>query len=195
MKQKKIASSAANKLFTGLLSSRLSDWAKLLQNELFFRHKVPRVQDDLVSVVCGGVSVALAILTEAPPEQTNRLDILYLLWASIFCAPQKNGMKMKATSHRSLTHIDTHYPKRSTFGLIMCIRWINELYSAALLFLPFFWSAKMTDAWHCKFWWHQDVRQWFGVVAMADKLRRARLRWFEHVLRADGDTSAKVAST
>ncbi|KIH67336.1 hypothetical protein ANCDUO_02331 [Ancylostoma duodenale] len=33
---------------------------------------------------------------------------------------------------------------------------------------------------------NQDIRQRFGVAATADKLPEARLRWFGHVLRADG---------
>ncbi|KAL6729361.1 hypothetical protein Aduo_000422 [Ancylostoma duodenale] len=34
---------------------------------------------------------------------------------------------------------------------------------------------------------NQDIRQRFGVAAIADKLREARLRWFGHVLRASGN--------
>ncbi|KIH50643.1 hypothetical protein ANCDUO_19276 [Ancylostoma duodenale] len=39
---------------------------------------------------------------------------------------------------------------------------------------------------------NQDVQQRFGVVAIADKLREERLRWFGHVLRADGDKVCRI---
>ncbi|KIH62007.1 hypothetical protein ANCDUO_07713 [Ancylostoma duodenale] len=39
---------------------------------------------------------------------------------------------------------------------------------------------------------NQNVRQRFGVVAIADKLHEARLRWFGHVLRASGDKVCRI---
>ncbi|EYC44370.1 hypothetical protein Y032_0463g1909 [Ancylostoma ceylanicum] len=39
---------------------------------------------------------------------------------------------------------------------------------------------------------NQDIRQRFGVVAIDDKLREARLRWFGHVLRAKGDKVCRI---
>ncbi|VDP11433.1 unnamed protein product [Heligmosomoides polygyrus] len=36
------------------------------------------------------------------------------------------------------------------------------------------------------------IRQRFGVVTIADKLREARLRWYGHVLRANDDTVYKI---
>ncbi|EYC14723.1 hypothetical protein Y032_0039g120 [Ancylostoma ceylanicum] len=39
---------------------------------------------------------------------------------------------------------------------------------------------------------NQDIRQRFGVVAKADKLREARLRWFGHVLPAKGDKVCRI---
>ncbi|VDP47676.1 unnamed protein product [Heligmosomoides polygyrus] len=35
---------------------------------------------------------------------------------------------------------------------------------------------------------NDTIRQWFGVVPISDKLREARLRWYNHVLRANDDT-------
>ncbi|KIH43887.1 hypothetical protein ANCDUO_26100 [Ancylostoma duodenale] len=42
--------------------------------------------------------------------------------------------------------------------------------------------------WKC----NQDLRQRFGVVALADKLREARLRWFGHILCADGEKVCRI---
>ncbi|VDP04025.1 unnamed protein product [Heligmosomoides polygyrus] len=39
---------------------------------------------------------------------------------------------------------------------------------------------------------NDTIRQRFGIVPIADKLREARLRWYGHVLRANDDTVCKI---
>ncbi|VDP05301.1 unnamed protein product [Heligmosomoides polygyrus] len=40
---------------------------------------------------------------------------------------------------------------------------------------------------------HNDtIRQRFGVALISDKLREARLRWYDHVLRANDDIVRKI---
>ncbi|VDO87713.1 unnamed protein product [Heligmosomoides polygyrus] len=51
------------------------------------------------------------------------------------------------------------------------------------------WTAGVTRLDHVR---NVSVRQRFGVAPIADKLREARLRWYGHVLRADGDTVRKI---
>ncbi|EYC26829.1 hypothetical protein Y032_0010g986 [Ancylostoma ceylanicum] len=41
---------------------------------------------------------------------------------------------------------------------------------------------------------NQDVRQRFGVAPITEKVRKARLRWCGHVLRADHDSICKIGS-
>ncbi|EYC32637.1 hypothetical protein Y032_0002g1009 [Ancylostoma ceylanicum] len=39
---------------------------------------------------------------------------------------------------------------------------------------------------------NEKIRERFGIVPIAGKLRETRLRWYGHVLRADEDTICKV---
>ncbi|VDO23576.1 unnamed protein product [Heligmosomoides polygyrus] len=39
---------------------------------------------------------------------------------------------------------------------------------------------------------NDTIRQRFGVVPIAEKLREARFRWYGHVLRANDDTVRKI---
>ncbi|EYC21189.1 hypothetical protein Y032_0020g45 [Ancylostoma ceylanicum] len=39
---------------------------------------------------------------------------------------------------------------------------------------------------------NQDIRQRFGVAPITDKLREARLRWYDHVLRAESGSVWKI---
>ncbi|EYC18727.1 hypothetical protein Y032_0026g1333 [Ancylostoma ceylanicum] len=40
---------------------------------------------------------------------------------------------------------------------------------------------------------NEDIRHRLGVAAMTDKLREARLRWYDHVLRADNAALCEIA--
>ncbi|VDO78173.1 unnamed protein product [Heligmosomoides polygyrus] len=51
------------------------------------------------------------------------------------------------------------------------------------------WTASVTRLDHVR---NASIRQRFGVVPIADKLCEARLRWYGHVLRADGDAVWKM---
>ncbi|VDO62827.1 unnamed protein product [Heligmosomoides polygyrus] len=51
------------------------------------------------------------------------------------------------------------------------------------------WTAGVTRLDHVR---NVSVRQRFGVAPIADKLREARLRWYGHVLRVDGDIVRKI---
>ncbi|VDO64497.1 unnamed protein product [Heligmosomoides polygyrus] len=51
------------------------------------------------------------------------------------------------------------------------------------------WTAGVTRLDHVR---NVSIRQRFGVAPIADKLCEARLRWYGHVLRADGDTVRKI---
>ncbi|VDO19178.1 unnamed protein product [Heligmosomoides polygyrus] len=39
---------------------------------------------------------------------------------------------------------------------------------------------------------NDSIRQRFGVTPIVEKLREARMRWYGHVLRANGDTARKA---
>ncbi|VDP25846.1 unnamed protein product [Heligmosomoides polygyrus] len=51
------------------------------------------------------------------------------------------------------------------------------------------WTARVTRLDRVR---NDTIRQRFGVVSIADKLREARLRWYGHVLRANDDTVCKI---
>ncbi|KIH66617.1 hypothetical protein ANCDUO_03055 [Ancylostoma duodenale] len=51
------------------------------------------------------------------------------------------------------------------------------------------WMAGVT---HLDCICNQDIRQRYGVAAIVDKLHEARLRWFGHVLCAEGDKTCGI---
>ncbi|VDP10816.1 unnamed protein product [Heligmosomoides polygyrus] len=52
-----------------------------------------------------------------------------------------------------------------------------------------YWTAEVT----CMDRFRNDIiRQKFGVTAMVDKMREARLRWYGHVLRGKEDSVRKI---
>ncbi|VDL76809.1 unnamed protein product [Nippostrongylus brasiliensis] len=51
------------------------------------------------------------------------------------------------------------------------------------------WMAGVTRLDHVT---NADIRERFGVVPIAEKLRETRLRWYGHVLRASNDTVCKI---
>ncbi|VDL82448.1 unnamed protein product [Nippostrongylus brasiliensis] len=51
------------------------------------------------------------------------------------------------------------------------------------------WMAGVTRLDHVT---NADIRERFGVIPIAEKLRETRLRWYGHVLRASDDTVCKI---